>query len=152
MLWPMDLVSHKRARFDFEILESVEAGIELLGTEVKSLRAKRGKLEGAHIVIRGGEAFLVGAEIPAYQMKNAPPGYDPDRARKLLLTTDQIQEIAHKNEQKGLTLIPLSLYNKGRLLKLSIGIARGKKKTDKRETIKKREADRDMNRELKRLR
>ncbi len=147
----MDLVSHKRARFDFEILEGVEAGIELLGTEVKSVRAKHGKLEGSHVIVRGGEAFLVGAEIPAFQPKNAPKGFEPDRARKLLLTTEQIKELSHKSDQKGLTLIPLSLYNKGSLLKLSIGIARGKKKEDKREALKKRDAERDINRELKRL-
>jgi SsrA-binding protein len=147
----MDLITHKRARFDFEILETIEAGIELMGTEVKSLRAKRGKLEGAHVIVRGGEAFLVGADIPAYQMKNAPAGFDPDRPRKLLLSQTQIKEVSHQNEQKGLTLIPIALYSKNRLVKLSIAIARGKKKTDKREVIKKREADRDMKRELKRL-
>ncbi len=151
MLSHMDLVTHTKARFDFEILETVEAGIELLGTEAKSLRAKRGKLDGAHVIVRGGEAFLVGAEIPAYQVKNAPKTYDPARVRKLLLSREQVKELAHKNDQKGLTLVPLALYNKGRYIKVAVAIARGKKLFDKREAIKKRDTERDMKRELKRL-
>jgi SsrA-binding protein len=146
----MDLVSHKRARFDFEILEIVEAGIELLGTEVKSLRARHGKLEGAHIIVRGGEAFLVGAHIPAFQPKNAAKNFDPDRPRKLLLSKEQMHELLNKNEARGLTLVPLSLYNKKQYIKVAVAVARGKKKADKREHIKERDTKREINRALKR--
>jgi SsrA-binding protein len=146
----MDLVTHKRARFDFEVLETVEAGIELLGTEVKSLRARQGKLEGAHIIVRGGEAFLVGAHIPAFQPKNTKPSFDPDRVRRLLLSKEQMHELLQKNETRGLTLVPLSLYNKKRYIKVAVAIARGKKKADKREHIKERDVKREINRTLKR--
>lgn len=144
-----NLVTHKRAKFDFELLETYEAGLVLSGTEVKSLRKGQGKLEGAHVVVRGGEAFLVGASIPAFQQKNAPPDYEPEATRKLLLSRKELAELAEKSDQKGLTIVPLSVYNKGRNLKLSIAVARGKKKTDKRETIKKREAKRTIERTLK---
>lgn len=146
----MSLIDNGRVRFDFEILETIEAGLVLLGTEVKSLRAKRGKLEGSHVIIRGGEAFLVGAQIPAFQVKNAPKDYDPDHPRKLLITANQMKELSEKGDRAGLTIVPLSVYNKGRNLKLSIAIARGKKKFDKREAIKKRDTEREINRELKR--
>lgn len=145
----MALVSHKRAHFDFEILETFEAGISLLGTEVKSLRNGQGKLEGAHVIIRGREAFLVGASIPAFQKANAEKSYDPERPRKLLLTQKEIAELDVKSERQGLTIVPIKLYNKGSKLKLEIAIARGKKKHDKRESIKKRDTDRDVAREVK---
>ena len=147
----MALIEHKRVHFDFEILETIEAGIVLSGTEVKSLRARHGKLEGSHVVVRGGEAFLVGASIPPFQAKNAPKGYDPEYSRKLLLSREQIKELSQKADARGLTIVPISMYNKGRLVKLSIGIARGKKKFDKREAIKKRDTERDIKRDLKRL-
>ncbi len=146
----MALISHKRARYDYDILDTYEAGISLFGTEVKSLRGGQGKLDGAYVVIRGGEALLVGASIPPFQQKNAPGDYDPERARTLLLTAKQLVELEQKSEKQGLTIVPLSLYNKGRLLKLEIAVARGKKKTDKRQSIMKRETDRNIRRELKR--
>lgn len=142
-------LTHTRVRFDYEILDTFEAGISLLGTEVKSLRSGHGKLEGSYIVVRGGEAFLVGASIPPFQKKNTEPSYDAERSRKLLLTKKEIAEIEQKSERQGLTVVPIKLYNKGSKLKLEIGIARGKKKTDKRETIKKRETARDIEREFK---
>ncbi len=145
----MALLTHKRARFDFDILETFEAGISLLGTEVKSLRNNQGKLDGAYVLIRGGEALLVGASIPAFQKKNVSPDYDPERPRTLLLTQKELKELAQKSDKQGLTIVPLSLYNKGRLLKLEIGVARGKKKQDKRESIKKRDTDRDIAREFR---
>ncbi len=146
----MALISHKRARYDYDILDTYEAGISLFGTEVKSLRGGQGKLDGAYVVMRGGEALLVGASIPPFQQKNAPGDYDPERARTLLLTAKQLVELEQKSEKQGLTIVPLSLYNKGRLLKLEIAVARGKKKTDKRQSIMKRETDRNIRRELKR--
>jgi SsrA-binding protein len=146
----MALITNRRARFDYEILDTYEAGISLLGTEVKSLRNGQGKLDGAYVVIRGGEALLVGASIPPFQQKNVSPSYDPERPRTLLLTQKELAELEQKSEKQGLTIVPLSLYNKGRLLKLEVAIARGKKKTDKRQSIQKREVDRSIRRELKR--
>jgi SsrA-binding protein len=150
MLLGMNLITHKRAHFDFEILETVEAGIVLSGFEVKAVRAHQGKLEGAHVVVRGGEAFLVGATITPLQPKNVPKNYESDHTRTLLLSKEQIQDLGQKSDARGLTIVPLSMYNKGRLLKLSIGVARGKKKGDKREAIKKRDTLRDIKRELAR--
>lgn len=149
-LGTMALADNSKARFDYELLDRFEAGMELFGYEVKSVREKRAKLEGAHVVVRGGEAFLVGATIPPYQAANAPETFDPIRPRRLLLTKKEIHELMGAEMQKGLTIVPLSLYNKNRKLKLEIAIARGKKKADKRETIKKRETDREMERILKR--
>lgn len=144
-----NLLENKKAYFDFEILEKMEAGIELHGFEVKALRDKKGSLEGARVLVRGGEAFLVGAQIPAFQPKNAPKDYIPERNRRLLLTRKEIAELAGKEGQKGLTIVPIVVYNKGRLIKVSIGIGRGKKKTDKREGVKKRETDIEIRRTLK---
>ncbi len=143
------LVSHKRAGFDFELLETFEAGISLLGTEVKSLRKGQGKLEGAHVVIRGGEAFLVGASIPAFQPANTAKDYEAERTRKLLLTQKEIAELEVKSERQGLTIVPIKLYSSGPKLKLEIAIARGKKKQDKRQSIKERDTKRDLAREFK---
>lgn len=145
----MALVEHKKARLNYEILEEFEAGLELLGTEVKSLRAGQGKLEGAHIVVRGGEAYLVGAHIPPYQPANTKEDYDPDRSRRLLLNKKQLAQVAAYGDQKGLTIVPLRVYNKGKHLKLAVGAARGKKEFDKRQTLKKRDTEREMRRTLK---
>ena len=142
-------LSHKRAKFDFEILDTYEAGLVLLGTEVKSIRKGHGKLEGGHVVVRGGEAFLVGVSIPPFQQANMPKTYDPERPRKLLLTKKELAEMEQKSDKQGLTLVPIKLYNKGRNLKLEVALARGKKKVDKREVIKKRDVKRDIDRTLK---
>lgn len=143
------LIQHKRARFDFELLDTYEAGIELAGHEVKAVRAGKGILDGAHVIVRGSEAYLVGAQIAPYQGANTPAGYDPEQARRLLLTHEQIAEIANASEQRGLTIVPIMMYNKGRYIKLSIAVARGKKKADKRETLKARDTKRDIERTLK---
>lgn len=143
------LLENRKAKFNFEFLEKLDAGIELLGFEVKSLRSKLGSLEGAYVIVRGDEAFMVGTYIPAYQPKNAPKGYDERRNRKLLLTKKEITMLAGAESQKGLTIVPISVYNQGRKLKVSLAIARGKKKFDKRETIKRRETERDIRREMK---
>ncbi len=145
----MSLVENKKAYFNYEIMDKFDAGIELLGFEVKSLRKGQGSLDGSHITVRGGEVFLIGANIAPYQSANTPKDYDPRRNRKLLLTKKEIEELKGVENKKGLTIVPISVYNKGRKLKLSIGIARGKKKFDKRQTIKKRESDRETNRTLK---
>jgi len=140
----MSLIENQRVLFDFHTLEEIEAGMELFGFEVKSLRAKRGSLKGARIVARGGEAYLVGASIPAWQIANAPKSYDPERARRLLLNQKEIARIASAEGEKGLTVVPIKVYNRGRKLKLAIAIARGKKKEDKRQTIRAREEKRRM--------
>ena len=145
----MSLIQNERAGFDYEILETIEAGLELLGIEVKSLRAGHGSLKGARVVARGGEAYLVGATVPAWQIKNAPKTYDPERSRRLLLSQKQIAHISSAEGQRGLTTIPLMVYNKGRNLKLSIAIAKGKKKEDKRSSIRAREEKRRIQRTLK---
>ena len=142
-------VLNKKATFDYELLEKFEAGISLLGTEAKSVRRKQGKLEGSHVVIRGGEAFLVGASISAFQKANAPDDYDPERTRTLLFSKKQLDHLHTESEKKGLTLVPIRLYNQGRFLKLEVAIARGKKKHDKRETMKSRDTKRDIDRLLK---
>lgn len=140
---------NRKAYFNYEILEKYEGGIELLGTEVKSVRAGRMSLEGAFVIVRGGECFLINANIPPYQIANAPSTFDPLRNRKILLTKKEIIELSDTEKNKSLTIIPLSLYNKGRKIKISLGLAKGKKKFDKRETIKKRESDREVRREMK---
>lgn len=143
------LVDYKKAHFNYEILEKFEAGIELFGAEVKSLKAGQGSLDGSHVLIRGGEAYIVGMLIPPYQENNQPPGYESRRNRRLLLTKKEILELADKEGGNGLTIVPISVYNKGPLVKVSVAIVRGKKKFDKRETIKRREGDREIRREFK---
>jgi len=145
----MSLIDNKRALFDYSILESMEAGLELLGYEVKSLRAGHGSLKGARVVARAGEAYLVGATIPPWQIANAPKSYDPERTRRLLLNKKQIAQILSAESEKGLTIIPISVYNKGRNLKLEVGIVRGKKQHDKRRVLQERDTKRDIARSLK---
>ncbi len=145
----MSLIENARVRFDYSIIEEMEAGLELLGVEVKSIRAGRGSLKGSRVVARGGEAYLVGASIPPWQIANAPKSYDPERTRRLLLSEKEIARISSAEGEKGLTIVPLSVYNKGRKLKLAIAIARGKKKEDKRHTIRAREEKRRIERTLK---
>ncbi len=146
----MIYATNKKVRFDYDILETYEAGLALEGTEVKSVRANRASLTGGHAIIRGGEAWLVNVDIPAYQKNNAPAGYDSSRTRKLLLKKSQIEELIGKTEKTGLTIVPLSLYNKSHRIKLELGLARHKKSHDKRATIRKRDTEREIGRTLKR--
>lgn len=139
---------NKKARFDYEVLESFEAGLVLNGQEVKSIRNGNIGLKGSYVIIREGEVYLIGANIPPYQPKNALPDYDPERLRKLLLNKKEIDYLVGKTKEKGLTLIPLKIYSKYAKIKLEFGIAKGKRKADKRETIKKRDTDREIRREL----
>lgn len=148
----MALVQNKKIHFNYEILERYEAGIELLGVEVKSLRAGRGSLDGSHVTVRGGEAYLIGATIQPYQAGNLLKGYDATRNRRLLLTKNELAELSAQESKKGLTIVPVSVYTKGRKLKVEIAVVRGKKTHDKRETLKKREAERDVMRDIKELR
>ncbi len=144
-----DYVTNRKAAFDFELLDRFEAGAVLLGTEVKAIRSGKGKLEGAHVVVRGGEAYLVGADIPPFQKANAPKEYESERARKLLLSQKEILQLFNESEKKGLTIVPIRWYNVKGKLKLEIAVARGKKKYDKRSTIKGRETKRAIERILK---
>lgn len=144
-----NLITNKKARFDYDILDTFEAGLVLAGYEVKALQLGRGKLDGAHVLIRGGEAYLVNAAIQPYQPANMPKDYEPEQPRKLLLNKKELAELEQKSEQAGLTIVPIRLYNAGRKLKLEIGIGRGKKKHDKRETLKKRDTKRAIDRILK---
>jgi SsrA-binding protein len=142
-------IEHKKARLNFELLEKFEAGLELWGHEVKALRGGAGSLDGAHVTVRGGEAYLIGMNIPPYQAGNTPPDYDPMRNRRLLLTRKELQTLGGLESQKGLTIVPILVYNKGKHLKLTVAVARGKKKFDKREDLKKRDAKRQIERTLK---
>lgn len=144
------LIQNKKVYFDYEVLEKFEAGIELFGFEVKSLKAKHGSITGARVLVRGNEAFVVSMDIPAFQSHNAPPTYEPDRTRKILLNKKELSYLAGKSQQRGLTIVPISVYSKHRLIKMEIGLVKGKKKFDKRETIKKRETKRNIEREMKR--
>jgi SsrA-binding protein len=143
------LSENKKAYFDYNILEKFEAGLALIGQEVKSIKTGRINLAGAYVVLRRGEAFLVGCKIPPYQPKNAPPNYDPERSRKLLLKKSELKHLIGKAQQKGLTFLPLKVYTTKGKIKLEFGVAQGKKKFDKRESIKKREFEREKERELK---
>ena len=140
------LIHNKKAGFTYEIIERFEAGIELLGHEVKSIREGHGSLDGSYITIRGGEAFMMNVNIPPYQAGNVTD-YDPIRNRKILLTKEEIGRLA--GLAGGLTIVPISVYNKGRKIKVEIAIVRGKKQFDKRQTIKKRDTDREVRREFK---
>jgi len=140
---------NRKAQFNYEILEKYEAGIELLGVEVKSVRGGQMSLEGAFVIVRGGEAYLINANISPYQVKNTPKDYDSLRNRRILLTKKEIIELAGSEKNKSLTIVPISVYNKGRKIKVEIALVKGKKKFDKRETLKKRDTDREIRRAKK---
>lgn len=140
----MKLVENKKLHLTYVISSSFEAGIELFGFEVKSLRKKQGSLEGAKIIVRGGEAFLVGAYIPPYQPSNTKASYDPYRTRKLLLKKDEIEQIYAHEVSKTLTLHPLSLYSKNNLIKCEVAVCKKKTVRDKREDIKQNIARREL--------
>ena len=144
-----NLSENKRAYFDYEILEKLEAGIVLIGQEVKSIKSGRLNLAGSYVVLRDAEFYLINAKIPPYQPKNIPEDYDPLRSRKLLLRKKEIDYLIGKIKQKGLTLMPLRVYTKRGKIKLEFGIGKGLKKADKRESIKRREFEREKQRLLK---
>ena len=140
----MKLVLNKKWGLSYEIKESIQAGIELFGFEVKSLRGKQGSLDGGRVIIRGGEAFLISSFIPAYQPANTPKSYDPQRTRKLLLNKSEMEKIIRDEESQNLTTIPISLYLKGGLVKCEIALCKKKQKGDKRENIKKEISRREL--------
>ena len=140
---PRAVATHRRARFDYEILETLEAGIALLGPEVKSLRAGKANLQDAYAMVRRGEVFLVGAHVSPYAQA-ARENPDPRRERKLLLHRREIERLRTRLDEKGLTLIPLEIYFKDGRAKVRLGLARGKRRFDKRETIRRREEEREI--------
>ena len=140
---------NKKAYFDYEIIEKYEAGLVLIGQEVKSIRNGHINLAGSYVVMSENGPSLIGAKIPAYQIKNAPADYNPQKSRKLLLNKKEMDYLAGKANERGFSLIPLKVYDKGGRIKLEFGLAKGKKKFNKKETIKKRDTKRDIDRELK---
>jgi SsrA-binding protein len=142
------VTTNRKARFDFQILDTLEAGIALLGTEVKSLRAGRVNLKDSYAEVRNGEIFLIGAHISPYAEGNRF-NHEPERDRRLLLHKREILRLAVKVREKGLTIVPLRIYFKSNRAKVELGLARGKRMYDKRETIAKRDAKRELDRALK---
>ena len=140
---------NKRANYDYEILEKIEGGLVLKGYEVKSIKTGHISLKGAFVTVKGNELFLTNASIPAYQPVNMPDNYDPTRSRKVLARKSQIKSLIGKISQKGLTLVPIKVYSKHGLIKLEFGVGKGKRKIDKRESIKKREEKVKMERVMR---
>lgn len=135
-------IDNRQARFDYEILEKFEAGIDLLGPEVHSVRLGQASLSGSFVHLRDGQAYLVNAHIQPYQ--NSSEHLSPTRSRRLLLHRDELTSLASKTATMGLTLVPLAIYNKGNLFKLEIALAKGKKNWDKRANLKKKTMDREI--------
>ena len=141
------VATNRIAFHEYHILETFEAGVQLKGSEVKRIREGKASLKQAYILIRKGEAWLKGSHIASYSHTGSE-GHDPVRDRKLLLHKKEIQRIGSKLAEKGLTAVPTKLYFKGGLIKLEFGLAKGKKLYDKRETKKKRDVERDIQRAL----
>jgi SsrA-binding protein len=142
------IASNKKAFHDYHVLDKLEAGLELTGTEVKSLREGLANLKDSYVTFKNGEAFLFGAHISPYTHGNRE-NHDPERTRKLLLHRREIDKLHVQVAEKGLTVVPLRLYFKGNRVKAEIGVVRGKKLYDKRETEKRREAEREAAAALK---
>lgn len=149
------LAINKRATYDYEIIETFEAGLMLTGQEVKSAKGKNISLKGSFVAINhtgpGGqpEVWLLNCHISPYKFAGDLPHYEPTRSRKLLLNKKEIESLIGKTKQQGLTLVPLSMYTKKSLVKVSVGLAKGKRQIDKRQTIQKRESDRQIGRLLR---
>ena len=135
----MEYASNPKTGFDYEILETIEAGIVLKGYEVKAIKTGKATIKGAYVKIIDGRPALIGAIIAPYQPANTPADYDPQRTRALLFSEKQISSLIGTAQTHGLTLLPLKLYDKNGKIKLLVGVARGKKKYDKRETLKKKD-------------
>jgi SsrA-binding protein len=142
---------NRKARFEYELIEKIEAGLVLTGTEVKSLRVGKASLEESYAQVEKGEVWLLGCDIPEYLQANRM-NHKPKRPRKLLLHAQEIRKIVSKVAEKGLTLVPLQVYFKRGIAKVEICVARGKKTYDKREALKKQDAKRDMDRTMRRSR
>ena len=143
------IAKNKKAYFDYEILETYEAGIVLTGHEVKSAKLGHISLKGAYVTIKNNETYLTGANISPYQPANMPKDYDPTRSRKLLLNRAEISALIGKSKSEGLTMLPLSVYTKKGKIKVEVGLASGKRKYEKREKIKIRDTEREIGRKLR---
>lgn len=143
-----DIAYNKRANFDYEIFEKFEAGIELIGFEVKAIKSGRVNIAGSYVIIRDNQAWLLNADIPPYQVGNTPSEYDPKRTRRLLLKKSEIKYLIGKGQEKGLTILPLRVYLQRGLVKIELGIGKSRKKQDKREIIRKRETEREIARHI----
>lgn len=141
---------NKKGLFDYNILEKFEAGVVLFGQEVKSIKTGHINLAGSYVALKQGEPYLVGVKVPPYQPNNVGADYNENRERKLLLNKKEIDYLIGKSSQKGFSLVPLKIYEKHGRIKLEFGLAKGKKKYDKKEKIKKRDIDREVSRELSR--
>lgn len=140
---------NKKAKFDYEILETFEAGLVLNGIEVKSIRSGSAGLKGAFVTFHKNDALITNFHIPKYKYAGSALNYEPERSRKLLLKRKEINYLRGKSQEKGLTIVPISLYTKGRHIKVEIAVCKGKKKYDKREAIKKRDIKRELSRKIK---
>jgi SsrA-binding protein len=140
------LTENRKARFDYEIIDTYQAGIELEGHEVKSVKSGKAGLTGSYAIIRGNEAWLLNAHIPAYQPKNTAKEYDPARTRRLLLHKKEIANLSGKLHEKGISLIPMKLYALKGFVKVELGLGKARKAHDKREVLKKRAVAREMER------
>ena len=145
----MKYIRHKKAAQKYARQECFEAGIKLSGQEVKSIKHNRGSLEGSYVIIRGGEAFLIGLTVPAWQPENLAQEYQADRNKKLLLKQGELHDLEQYDQKKGFALIPFSLYNKGSLIKVELCVCTNKQAHDKRQEIKRRDTERDLKRSLK---
>ena len=144
-----DLAYNKRGVFDYDLIEKYEAGVALIGAEVKSVRKGNVSLKGAFVTIKGGEMWLTNATIPPWQPANAPSDYDPTRPRKLLLKKTEIKRLIGAKESHGLTIVPIRLYNKRSLIKLEMALARGKKQYQKKEQKREHDIKREVERMLR---
>ena len=144
------IASNKKAHYEYFLSDFLECGIELKGTEIKSLRINGGSLNESYVIIKNGQAFILGMNIPQYEQGNIF-NHEPMRTRKLLLHKQEINKLIGKIKEKGLTLVPLQVYFKGGLVKVEIGLARGKKLYDKRDDIAKRDVKREHEREFKHI-
>ena len=143
------LATNPRAKYDYHILETFEAGMVLAGHEVKAIKTGHISLKGSYVTIKDEEAWLINAQIPPYQPKNTSADYEPSRTRKLLLNKREIRSLIGQSKRKGLTLVPLRVYTKKGKIKLAFALGLGKRKIDKREKIIKREVKRKIDRALR---
>jgi len=144
----VDIAKNKKARFEYEIMDTFEAGIVLLGTEVKSIRQKKVNIHESYAKVKNNELYLVGMNVSHYDMGNRF-NHEPLRERKLLLHRHQIKRLTGKLQEKGFTLVPLHMYFKNGKVKILLGLGKGKATHDKRRVIQKRDMERDLQREIK---
>lgn len=141
------LAQNKRARFDYEILDTLEAGLVLTGAETKSVKKGQLSLKGSFVTFQGNNAYLTNTHISPYPQAGPVPDYDPTRSRRLLLHKKEIAHLRLKTQEQGLTIVPLEVYTNHRLIKVAVAVARGKHTYDKREVLKKRDLERELKKE-----